>query len=150
MSAQFDEMMAAAVAKTNAEGGRRKAEDNPARAADAYCRACGFKMVGGADVGLCPKCGSPRWFKADDKKATVRIELPALAFRSEPPQPAAWEAMCLAADTMLAVISTYHNLVVSGTVKPGDAERLRVTIALEQLSGCAHQVIRKLEKGGAA
>ena len=85
---------------------------------------------------------------ADDKKATVRIELPALAFRSEPPQPAAWEAMCCAADTMLAVISTYHNLVVAGTVKPTDSERLRVTIALEQLSTCSHQVIRMLEKGG--
>ena len=109
MSAQFNQMMASAVAKTNAEGGMRNAED---------------------------------------KKATVRIELPALAFRSEPPQPAAWEAMCCAADTMLAVISTYHNLVVAGTVKPTEAERLRVTIALEQLSTCSHQVIRRLEKGG--
>ena len=130
MSTQFNQMMASAVAKTNAEGGMRNAEDNPARGADAYCGACGFKMVGGADVGLCPKCGGPRWFKAegrglraDDKKATVRIELPHLLV--PPPQPAAWEAMCGAADAMLAVISTYHNLVVAGTVKPTEAERLQ-------------------------
>ena len=30
---------------------------------DAHCLACGFKMVGGANVGLCPKCGSNRWYK---------------------------------------------------------------------------------------
>ena len=83
--------------------------------------------------------------KAEGKKETIRIELPHLLV--PPPQPAAWEAMCCAADTMLAVISTYHNLVVTGTLKPTEAERLRVTIAMEQLSGCAHQVIRKLEKG---
>ena len=109
MSEHFKQMMAGAVAKTNAEGGMRNAED---------------------------------------KKATVRIELPSRAFRSEPPQPAAWEAMCGAVDSMLSVISTYHNLVVAGTLKPTEAERLRVTIAMEQLSGCAQQVIRRLEKGG--
>ena len=109
MSTQFNQMMASAVAKTNAEGGMRNAED---------------------------------------KKATVRIELPHLAARL--PEPPAWEAMCGAVDSMLAVISTYHNLVVAGTLKPTEAERLRVTIAMEQLSGCAHQVIRKLEKGGGA
>ena len=78
----------------------------------------------------------------------MRIELPHLAARL--PEPPAWEAMCGAVDSMLAVISTYHNLVVAGTVKPSEAERLRVTIALEQLCTCSHQVIRKLEKGGAS
>ena len=85
-----------------------------------------------------------------EKKATIRIQLPALAFRVEPPVPPPWAAMCGAVDSMLSVISTYHNLVVAGTVKPTEAERLRVTIAMEQLSQCAHQVIRRLEKGGAA
>ena len=83
---------------------------------------------------------------AEDKKATVRIELPHLAARL--PQPPAWEAMCGASDTMLGVISTYHNLVAAGTVQPTEAERLRVTIAMEQLSTCSHQVIRKLERRG--
>jgi rubrerythrin len=27
------------------------------------CWSCGFGMIGGADVGLCPKCGSNRWYK---------------------------------------------------------------------------------------
>ena len=30
---------------------------------DAHCLACGFRMIGGANVGLCPKCGSDRWYK---------------------------------------------------------------------------------------
>ena len=30
---------------------------------DAHCLACGFQMLGGAYVGLCPKCGSDRWYK---------------------------------------------------------------------------------------
>jgi len=30
---------------------------------DANCQDCGFRMTGGANVGLCPKCGSSRWFK---------------------------------------------------------------------------------------
>ena len=34
-----------------------------AKANDAHCLACGFKMLDGADVGLCPKCGSDRWYK---------------------------------------------------------------------------------------
>ena len=34
-----------------------------AKSNDAHCLACGFKMLGGADVGLCPKCGSDRWYK---------------------------------------------------------------------------------------
>ena len=34
-----------------------------AKSSDAHCLACGFKMLGGADVGLCPKCGSDRWYK---------------------------------------------------------------------------------------
>ena len=106
MSAQFNQMMAGAVAKTRPHE------------------------------------------RADDRKATIRIELPHLLTPPPPPVPAAWEAMCCAADTMLAVISTYHNLVVTGTLKPTEAERMRVTIAMEQLSGCAHQVIRMLEKGG--
>ena len=84
--------------------------------------------------------------KAEDKKATVRIELPHLAARL--PEPPAWEAMCGAVDSMLSVISTYHNLVAAGTVRPTEAERLRVTIAMEQLSTCSHQVIRKLERRG--
>ena len=33
------------------------------KANDAHCLACGFKMQGGANVGLCPKCGSNRWYK---------------------------------------------------------------------------------------
>ena len=114
MSAQFNEMMASAVAKASA-----RPHPSPLP-------------------------------QEREKKATIRIELPALAFRVEPPVPKPWEAMCGAVDSMLSVISTYHNLVVAGKVRPTEAERLRVTIAMEQLSGCAHQVIRKLEKGGAA
>jgi predicted RNA-binding Zn-ribbon protein involved in translation (DUF1610 family) len=34
-----------------------------AKSNDAHCLACGFRMVGGAYVGLCPKCGSDRWYK---------------------------------------------------------------------------------------
>lgn len=34
-----------------------------ARSTDAHCLACGFELVGGADVGLCPKCGSDRWYR---------------------------------------------------------------------------------------
>lgn len=34
-----------------------------AKSNDAHCLACGFKMIGGANVGLCPKCGSGRWYK---------------------------------------------------------------------------------------
>lgn len=30
---------------------------------DAHCLACGFEMVGGRYVGLCPKCGSDRWHR---------------------------------------------------------------------------------------
>jgi len=29
---------------------------------DAHCLACGFELVGGANVGLCPKCGSANWY----------------------------------------------------------------------------------------
>lgn len=32
---------------------------------DAHCLACEFRMVGGADVGLCPKCGSDQWFRTN-------------------------------------------------------------------------------------
>jgi hypothetical protein len=34
-----------------------------AKSKDAHCVACGLKMRGGANVGLCPKCGSDRWYK---------------------------------------------------------------------------------------
>lgn len=34
-----------------------------AKATDAHCLACGFQMIGGADVGVCPKCGSDRWYR---------------------------------------------------------------------------------------
>lgn len=34
-----------------------------AKSNDAHCLACGFRMIGGANVGLCPKCGSDRWYK---------------------------------------------------------------------------------------
>lgn len=34
-----------------------------AKSNDAHCIACGFKLAGGANVGLCPKCGSDRWYK---------------------------------------------------------------------------------------
>jgi rubrerythrin len=34
-----------------------------AKSNDAHCLACGFQMLGGANVGLCPKCGSNRWYK---------------------------------------------------------------------------------------
>jgi len=34
-----------------------------AKANDAHCLACDFKMLGGADLGLCPKCGSDRWYR---------------------------------------------------------------------------------------
>ena len=34
-----------------------------AKSNDAHCLTCGFKMLGGANVGLCPKCGSDRWYK---------------------------------------------------------------------------------------
>lgn len=30
---------------------------------DAHCLSCGFEMVGGRYVGLCPKCGSDRWYR---------------------------------------------------------------------------------------
>lgn len=33
-----------------------------AKSNDAHCLACGFEMVGGRYVGLCPKCGSDRWY----------------------------------------------------------------------------------------
>ena len=143
MSAQFNEMMASAVAKTqpgNAEGGRRNAEDNPARAADAYCRNCGFKMVGGADVGLCPKCGGPRWFKAEggmrkaeDKKATVRIELPSRAVLVI--------EMCASVQELF---STLHNSVLAGSVQLTATERVKLQIELEQLSRSALHVAKQI------
>jgi DNA-directed RNA polymerase subunit RPC12/RpoP len=34
-----------------------------AKSEDAHCLGCGFRMLGGADVGLCPKCGSNRWYR---------------------------------------------------------------------------------------
>ena len=34
-----------------------------AKSEDAHCLACGFEMVGGRHVGLCPKCGSDRWYR---------------------------------------------------------------------------------------
>jgi len=30
---------------------------------DAECLKCGFEMVGGAVVGLCPRCGSSQWYR---------------------------------------------------------------------------------------
>ena len=34
-----------------------------AKSSDAHCLACGFHLVGGRYVGLCPKCGSERWYR---------------------------------------------------------------------------------------
>ena len=34
-----------------------------AQSKDAHCLECRFKMKGGADIGLCPNCGSFRWYK---------------------------------------------------------------------------------------
>lgn len=34
-----------------------------AKSNDAHCLACGFQMVGGRHVGLCPKCGNGRWYR---------------------------------------------------------------------------------------
>ncbi len=34
-----------------------------AKSHDAHCLACGFQMIGGRYVGLCPKCGSDRWYR---------------------------------------------------------------------------------------
>lgn len=43
-----------------------------AKAQDAHCLACGFQMLGGADVGLCPKCGSDRWYRT---RLTLNAEI---------------------------------------------------------------------------
>lgn len=39
-------------------------EPGHAKSKDARCLSCGFEMVGGRYVGLCPKCGSDRWYRA--------------------------------------------------------------------------------------
>lgn len=40
-----------------------------AKSNDAHCLACGFEMVGGRYVGLCPKCGSDRWYRTRLKQS---------------------------------------------------------------------------------
>lgn len=48
---------------TEVAGGASVLELHHRKAKDAHCLACGFKMLGGADVGFCPKCGSYRWYR---------------------------------------------------------------------------------------
>lgn len=60
------EVLAQVHLKRQATTRKKKAADldlGQARSKDAYCLACGFKMMGGASVGLCPKCGSDRWYR---------------------------------------------------------------------------------------
>jgi anaerobic ribonucleoside-triphosphate reductase len=44
------------------------------RAHDAHCQTCGFEMVGGRYVGLCPKCGSHRWYRTRPGPLAPRVE----------------------------------------------------------------------------
>jgi hypothetical protein len=46
----------------------------------AHCLDCGFRMVDGANVGLCPKCGSDRWHRTNPR---APLSLEALA--TQPP-----------------------------------------------------------------
>jgi predicted RNA-binding Zn-ribbon protein involved in translation (DUF1610 family) len=50
-----------------------RAEDTGSN--DAHCLACGFEMVGGRYVGLCPKCGSDRWYRTRLNKQSPKIGL---------------------------------------------------------------------------
>ena len=47
----------------SSNGSASVVEIGHAKSNDAHCLACGFRMLGGANVGLCPKCGSGRWYK---------------------------------------------------------------------------------------
>ena len=38
---------------------------HPPLSEDAECRACGFELKGGADVGSCPRCGSDHWYRSN-------------------------------------------------------------------------------------
>lgn len=44
-----------------------------AKSKDAHCLACGFRMLGGRDVGLCPKCGSNRWYRTRLTPDEIRV-----------------------------------------------------------------------------
>lgn len=43
---------------------------------DAYCASCTFTLQGGSNVGLCPRCGSSKWYRTDltTQKATQGLE----------------------------------------------------------------------------
>src|SRR5215510_6311853 len=43
-----------------------------AKSNDAHCLHCGFQLRGGANVGLCPKGGSGRWYRG----VPARQEIP--------------------------------------------------------------------------
>jgi Zn finger protein HypA/HybF involved in hydrogenase expression len=49
-----------------------------AKSRDAHCMACGFQMIGGAEVGLCPRCGSERWYKINLKLCADLIKVGAI------------------------------------------------------------------------
>lgn len=52
-----------------AHGSASVLELGHAKSNDAHCLACGFEMVGGRYVGLCPKCGSDRWYRTRLKQS---------------------------------------------------------------------------------
>lgn len=45
-----------------------------AKSKDAHCLSCGFQMAGGRYVGLCPKCGSDRWYRTRLTEMSARCE----------------------------------------------------------------------------
>ena len=58
-----------------AHGSASVLELGHAKSNDAHCLACGFEMVGGRYVGLCPKCGSDRWYRTRLNKQSPKIGL---------------------------------------------------------------------------
>ena len=88
---------------------------------------------------------------AEGRKATIRIQLPALAFRVEPPTPPLPSRAVLVIEMCASVqglFSTFHNSLLAGLVPLTASERVKLQIELEQLSRSALHLARQLERRG--
>lgn len=111
-------------------------------------------------VQLSGNCVSPSqaFPLVDDKKATVRIELPqgnpperpkrgpSGPFLTAPPagmEP--WEVVFNSADSMIGVLGNYVRRIESGAVKPAEPECIHLAQSMEHLSRCALQLAELLD-----
>jgi hypothetical protein len=97
-----------------------------------------------------PEKAEDRGQRIEGKKATIRIQLPALLRPAwelpPPPTPSRAVLVIEMCASVQGLFSTFHNSVLAGSVQLTASERVKLQIELEQLSRSALHVAKQLER----